>query len=111
MPRILVTCPSSQLPVSTGHRAPALQLDTLVGDRAFRCGCGAVHVWGAHNAWVEDPQSLDQEIAFEMAHLGHFIVVDEVGDEKQVATIDALAAQGRRAREDRIRRESLPPPW
>lgn len=111
MPRILTTCPSTNLPVSTGYRAPAVDLATLEGDRAFRCQCGAIHGWSAKTAWVEDTRSLDQEIAAEMAHLGEFIVGPEIGSEAEAEPISAMAIQGRKAREARVYRESLHRPW
>ncbi|RAK60817.1 hypothetical protein DJ021_13865 [Phenylobacterium hankyongense] len=53
MPRILITCPLTATPVSTGYRSPNLDLASMSGSRAFRCGCGAVHVWDARAAWAE----------------------------------------------------------
>jgi hypothetical protein len=53
MPRILITCPITATPVSTGYRSPNLDLGSMSGSRAFRCACGDVHVWYAPAAWAE----------------------------------------------------------
>lgn len=103
-----MTCPESRLPVSTGYRAPAVDLPGLVGHRAFRCQCGAVHQWDAANAWVEDPGSLDQQVAAEMAALDGFLSRDQAGDTTVVVLADV---RSQRAREDRARRQDGLKPW
>jgi hypothetical protein len=72
MPRILMTCSTTQLPVSTGFRAPMLDLATVMEELAFRCGCGLVHRWRGDSAWVEAPRSLDLEVAAAMRSFDPF---------------------------------------
>jgi hypothetical protein len=103
-----MTCPSTRLPVSTGHRAPAVDLPGLVGDRAFRCQCGAVHRWDAQSAWVEDRGSLDQELATEMAALDGFLGRPEPGDTTVIVLADV---RSQRAREARAKRQDGAKPW
>lgn len=104
-------CPSSRLPVSTGYRAPALDLSTLVGDRAFRCRCGSVHLWSAATAWVEDLGSLEQEIASEMGRLGHFLEVPDGGAEDLAAGREPARRRSLHAREGRDWRRNQLATW
>lgn len=103
-----MTCPSTRLPVSTGYRAPAVDLPSLVGHRAFRCQCGGVHQWDAQSAWIEDRGSLDQEVAAEMAALDRFLAAPPPGEAAVIVLADV---RSQRAREDRAKRQDGLKPW
>ena len=111
MPRILTICPLTRLPVSTGQRAPTLDLATVVEERSFRCRCGAIHQWSAANAWIEDVGSLEHEMATEMGRLGQFMEVRDGGAEDLAAGREPARLRSAHARDARLWRQNQLPTW
>jgi hypothetical protein len=108
MPRIMTECPSTHQLVPTGYRSTDLDLQTMLGDRAFRCPCGKVHVWNAGAALVEETRSLDYEIAAEMRSFGEFHPLEQPAAQETDTMGDI---QHRTAVEGRLKREALFRPW
>ncbi len=105
MPRIMIECPLTHELVPTGYRTSDLSLDTMLADRSFRCGCGAVHAWGAPMGSVEGAGDLQQEIAAELRHLRTSL-------QPVIAAPDAPGKlQHRAAHEAQVRRDALHRPW